>query len=522
VKRLLRDDTGSLPVAVLLSIIGVGVSTVLLTTILQLTSVTKVERGRAYALQAARSGLETAVARLRSAKDTAGRGSVTALPCGDGATPQLTGSVGADTSGRANGPLRFTVTITYFTQDPEGRSAVWLSANGKPCATKLGGPPAFAVLDATGVDVATGRERHLFGTYTFKTVLRSSAPGGQLRVWQTSTDVFCVDAGTANPGPGTTVTMQKCATEDGTPDGRAIGRQRFRYNPNLTISFVDAGSEAPDTLCLEAGWPQQAGAIVKLQPCGATTQMRQQWSFTTASGLSGTNDGRTIGNHCFSVATPETVGSLIKLNDKAGTYRSPGCDSGFPNNVQSWTPQPDTGAGAAGLPGTNQLVNSKKYGWCLDVKLMDVTRPYEVIFPCKQTPDPNVRDWNHQWILPKGGVGLIYTPAPDGPACLSIPSLTAVPPVVDAVYRSCSPDAANPPENMTWLVRGADTIDDAERYRIEGTGRFAGYCLTPLPDAPDTQQTMKVGVKRCSGDEYQKWNAEPEARRPNFFRVGER
>ncbi len=504
-----RDDTGSLPLAMLLSIVGVGLSVLLMTTAMQLQGVTRVELGRAAALQAARTGLASALANIRAAKDADGNGLLDKLPCPAVAgTPHVSGPAG-------DGTARFEARITYLSKDPGNHDAAWAAEHGRPCTTVI---PKFAYVVSVGVAAKGGYRRTLFGTYAFKSVRKGNMPGGQLHVFKMNNAKYdlCVDAGPV-PTLGVEVTMQPCAD---LPDGAPVDRQKFGYQPNLTLSLVTADPRLhPNGLCLDAGSVHTVGGSLKLQSCGTTTLRHQQWSFNTASGFFGTTDGQTLNEFCFSVETPDTPGSRIVLNTTAGalTNGNPACNAGYPNNNQSWNPDPAVGAGAAGLPATRQVVNFEKFGRCLDITLEDVTVPFEVVFPCKQTPNPELRDWNQQWDLPEDGIGTISVRAPTGRHCLTSPSLKTKPLLVNA--EPCS--GTEKTDDVVWHVRGADTPSYDEAYRIEGTGVYAGYCLAPLPEEIAWQQADKAGIEPCTGERIQKWNAQPDSTRATFTNIGE-
>jgi hypothetical protein len=503
-----RDQRGSIPLVMLLTVVGVGITVVLSGAVMQSIRTTRSENGRTAALLAARTGLENALAGIRAAKDADGVGAIASLPCGTEGVPQLLGTVAATT-------VRYEATITYLVQDPTGHDATWAHANGKPCASLLNAIPRFAYVESTGYAPGATHTRSLFGTYAFRTAMKGNTSGGLIRDGIAGIDT-CIDAG-AVPAPGTVVTMQTCATN---PDGTAVDRQNFAYQPNVTLALLHVDATLyPDGLCLDAGWPEVVGNVVKLQKCGAATLAQQQWSFNYAASYVGTDDGETTNDKCFARDTGNAAGSKILLNDMddslgVGGYQ---CDERFKSPNHTWDPSPQVGAAAAILPITKQLVNYGKYGRCLDVTLEDPDEPYEVVFPCKQSPDPAVRDWNQQWYLPSDGIGPVYSNTPKGPYCLTLPTIQAGTLSVDA--KACTPSLA--PANMTWRVRGPDTPTDDEAYRIEGTGAWAGWCLQPVePIWDDTAD--KAGIVACSGDPLQKWNAEPGSTAARFGGIGER
>jgi hypothetical protein len=535
-RRRRRDESGSLALAMLVTIAGVGMSTVLMATTIQVVQGSRVEQTKTAALQGARAGVSSALGAIRSAVDTStGLGSVAKLPCATlPSSPQVTGKVGAAST------ISYRVSISYFTQDPAShlQDSSWMSANGKPCVTQLtpsGALPAYAYVESTGTDSQTGSNRTLFGVYAFHTVVNANVPGGQIHDWKTNAGSpdLCLDAGAA-PGAGTTLTMQNCATK---PDGTAVDRQKFGYQPGLVITLTTADPATfPTGLCIDAGSPQKANNVLKLQNCATTTAgaLRQEWSFNFASGFFGTTDGVNLNTFCWSITNPDTAGSPITLNDTAGSNGKSACNTNYPNNFQTWNPSPEVGPGAAGQPiptselgGLNihasQLVNFDEFGRCLDVTYEDVTKPYEVVFQCKQSPTLDLQNnWNQAWASPvDGATGPIYTytmSADKNFYCLTMPTLPAGPALV--TVAQCNPAA--PAANQIWWSRGPATTSADQQYRIEGLGAWAGYCLASLTDQPAWQQANKAGLQVCNGDKIQKWNAVASSSPSGMSAIGER
>jgi hypothetical protein len=481
----------------LLTIVGSGLSIVLMSVVLQAIRDTRSEHGRASALMAARTGLTSVLGSLRAARDDDGTGRPDLLPCGIGADParwptQLAGDAGG---------ASYEVTIVYLISDPTGQSLQWAQARGTPCPA-AGANPRYAYLSSEG-RAANGNQRTISATYSFKVAGRGNMPGGHLRIYRTAASVhdLCVDAGAA-PRAGTVVTMQTCAVDSA---GAAVPGQKFGYQSNLTINLSTADLSAyPNGLCLQAGWPQAVRQPLTLQVCGRPAVPQQRWSFNWASGFAGTTDDRTMNEFCWSVETADTPGSLIRLNDTSGGLGNAPCNQSYPNSFQSWNAAAEAGAGASGVA-TKQLVNFQVFGKCLD-QARPVTD--QKVFPCKQTPDPQVRDWNQVWFVPESGIGPLYHVMLDGTKrCLRLPPLANNPPTTSVV--TCDPDTLVAPTDLTWRFRGADTPTYDEAYRIEGTGPWAGHCLQPLPGMLSGQQGVRVGIKPCSGDRLQKWNAEP-------------
>jgi hypothetical protein len=488
------DERGSLPLAMLVTLIGVMLSAVLTPVLLNQVQSTRNQTERVHALAAAQTGIDVALGQIRNANDGAGNGVRTALPCGP-----LSGSVGV------GGAARYQVTIDYLMSDPRGQSDVWVTANRLPCLAGNGTAivPAYALLRAAGTDRATGAFtavpiRSLRATYPFQTT-NGNVAGGLIHVFKTATSQdLCLDAGSATPAVATNVTMRPCTT--------ASAQQTFAYDRNLTLVLASSRTVSqPLGLCLDAGAvPHVAGRVVQFQPCATTTQPQQQWSLNDAANFEGTADGVALDGFCFNVQTANSTGSFVVLGSAAtGTCR------GANDNTQTFSPEAAVGAGAAGAS-AGQLVNLNQFGRCLAVTEQNVGYPYLVAWPCKQAPNPANIGWDQRWTLPAAGVpGRIVT-SPGGNYCLSSPGSVA--PGQYPTLVACPPGVATP-LNLSWTVY-ANTGTYATSYRIMDA---FGYCLAPTdpgaapPDLyPNGQQISKLVVATCGGSTLQKWNAPPD------------
>jgi hypothetical protein len=159
--RRARDDGGSMPLAVLLSMVTVAVTAVLAASLASRIQETRFQVQRVQALTAAQAGLDVATARIMAAHDTSMLFVVADLPCAIGAArPDIEGVVGA------GGSAAYRVDIAYFTEDPHGHADAWLAANGTDCAADS---TRFAVLSSTGSDGNDGNSRVLTATFVFPT-----------------------------------------------------------------------------------------------------------------------------------------------------------------------------------------------------------------------------------------------------------------------------------------------------------------------------------------------------------------
>ncbi len=517
-----RGDDGSLPTAMLLTIVGVGLSALLAGTVSAQQRTTRVDGQRADAVNAAQAGIDVALAHIRTAVNPAdGSGDRSKLPCNRPATassgfPQgyaFTGSVSAGQPGS------YTTEIYYLPSDPGPGDLTWARSNRLSCTVGSGTTtvPLYALIAATGKG-GPESTRTIYTTYSFSSTMSNpNIPGGQIRMLRPNvTDVeYCFASPVDTPAPGEALWVRPC---DDTSK-----RQEFAYEANLNLVLVSTRTKAnPRGMCLDAGWPQTDGNTVTFQPCSATTVPRQQWGENDYSAFQGTTDGVDLNQFCMNVSAPGSS-SVVKIADT--TINDTNCHVGW-DWRKTLFPDADVGTGRAGTA-TNQLVNYDQFGRCIDITADDVSYGFVVIYPCKQKPSGRVQ-WNQDWVLPAIPAGAttasgpIYTtcplttsdpPCPNGKDfCLTSPGTTA--PGQYVIVQECPPGPT--PANMTWTHR-KDTGFYATSYRIESTyGAAPGvsYCLSPTDpkaSSPDLWYTFgvpfsKLVLANCSTSELQKWN----------------
>lgn len=500
-----RDDAGSMPLAILLTVVGVLLSSVLASIVTVRTTSTRQAVRSQHALDAAQAGLDVAVGHIRAAhrgNDPTGvnhSGSLSTLPCSGESVAQqklapalrtaaFTGAVGV------GGGADYRVYISY-TRTRGGEPIDCRNPGGVARA------PAFAELVAIGTDYTADHTRTLHATYTFRTT-NENIPGGLIHVFRTATSQdLCFDAGSGSPGPGTPLTVQPCSA--------GSDQQEFAYNPNLTIRLLSSITDSlPLGMCLQAGAVPHtsSGVPVTFQPCGATTQAAQQFGFNDTANFEGTSNGVTLDGYCFNVQLPDSAGSAVVLNTGGSSCGGPY------DNRRAFSPDAAVGAGAAGAA-TRQLVNFAQFGRCLDVTNQNVGSSYMIVWPCKQVPDATRVLWNQKWTLPSpaGTPGEITTTSP-GPAtrrCLKSPLSTATGAYVTVIACPATPDPG-----LYWKVHGY--TGDARSFTIVDAN---GNCLAaadPEREPPHDQgyQISKVVVVTCSGSYLEKWNADPEVLEP--------
>ncbi|MEV6598191.1 RICIN domain-containing protein [Actinoplanes sp. NPDC051346] len=484
-------DTGSMPMAMLVGVVSMGLTASIVPVVLQNLTTTRTIDERTESIDAANAGLDAAMAQLRAASTGAGAtlaGNLAGLPpC------EITGVEAAD-------GLRYRVKITYYglPEDADDES----TAVEMPCPpTEV---PTKAVLTVTGTGAAdatlvegAAATRTVEATYKFKRTSSNTA-GGLIRLATAppGTPHVCMDGSDDPDTTKPTLTIKECKTG-------GASEQRFVYTKELSIRLMYSEStENPTGLCLEAD-SQTIGAVVRLQKCLGRV-FTQQWSLDDSSRFRGTaNDGADSNNLCLSAQTTET-GMIVALNDCKGEY-----------DKDIWRPDPAAGAGGAGIE-TGQLVNFKQFSRCLDVTGFDVNAKYMIVWFCKQAPNGNVR-WNQQWELPPLSLskedqqkGRFRTAGKDNPGfCLREPPE----PYGYVTLEACGArvggiDPLDTPSYLKWTMYG-DTKSPVTSYSVVSN---RGECLVAtdltvaVPDA-HFDGTAKVKTARCTTSPLQKWNA---------------
>jgi hypothetical protein len=473
------DDRGSLPLAMLLTTVVMGLSAVLVpVVVLQANSTGKVS-SRNSALDAARIGMDVALGQIRSSV-----GDYTKLPPCEMASP-------------AGAAEPYTVRISYY------------GASGADLGCPPTGIPATAQLSASGTGASDTRT--LDAKYTFKTT-NENISGGNIRLDQPTSPYLCMDSGgTRRPATGAPVRMEACERK---PDSKGnlvytvSTDQRFAYTEFLYIKLVN--SESPGAqygMCLDAPTPRKTGDTVTFKPCEALKNPRQQWSLDNSSNFRSTSNGVDLDAFCLNLSTPGKAGGALVIG---------GCGGGSDQRV--FRPQASVGAGMAaaktptGESATGQLINFKQFSRCLDVTNHDVNMSYMIVWFCKQAPNGDV-SWNQRWTMPKPAVAekdaqvdRIRTTGTSSPGvCLRSPQSIASNKYVTVTSCTTSGTLAS---DLQWRILG-DTGTYATSYTVLDN---QGHCLTPTDltvSNPDTHGdgTAKTKVAVCDGSLLQKWNA---------------
>ena len=147
VRGRLGGDSGSMAIALLLTIVALGMSVVLTTIVATQLRSTKNDVTRVEALNAAQTGLDVALGQLRAATTTVGSGvgDLKKLPCA-----QTIGITGTVSSGAA---ATYSVRIAYLAEQPPTMDPVWVQARRMTCNPGVGPSalPQYAFLESTGL-----------------------------------------------------------------------------------------------------------------------------------------------------------------------------------------------------------------------------------------------------------------------------------------------------------------------------------------------------------------------------------
>jgi hypothetical protein len=503
-RRLRRgDDSGSIPLVLVLSIVGVGLSLLLATTVQIQQRTTRFDVRRAHALNAAQTGIDVGVSKIRAAIKSGGSGDLAKLPpCGT-----FTGSVNPD------GSAPYEVTIYYLSEKPQSGDVDGAAA-GSMCmpGAKPTTVPRYALIKSIGKSQPGAVGRTLVATYVFSTTtINPNIPGGQISAYrETSTVKLCLSADRDRLTGGEPVIVATCVNPP-------TGRQKFAYEGNLNLVLVSSRTPSnPRGMCVDAGSRPAHQSSVTFRPCAATTTPSQQWGLNDYSAFQGTTDGINLNNFCLNVRDPGTNLSPVVLGNQSNDQNA--CEKGFSENKTFFT-DPAVGTGKAGRA-TKQLVNYSQFSRCIDVAENNPKTKFLVVFPCKQQPTGTVT-WNQVWNLPEIAPGDSSVDGPIHTATAGVSyCLTNVGPTQYPELSVCSPGSVTD-QSMIWTYR-VDSGTYSSSYRIESTyGASPGnpYCLTPTDLGGSKKDVWtvfggsadfsKVALARCDDSAMQKWNASP-------------
>jgi Ricin-type beta-trefoil lectin domain len=482
-----REDRGSLPLAMLLTIVGIGVSGLLAAATTAQLGATRSAVQNTDALDVAQTGIQVALERIRMSVAADGSGDTTKLPCGP-----YTGTLAGGT-GRT-----YTVAIYYLATQPPTGDVPWAQANKLPCPGPTYGTaatkPFYALLSSTGT-VPAAASRTITATYRLQSQSREDFAGGLIHLYGPTNPDLCFAAPSTTPAAGTPLTMQVC---DATNDA-----QRFAYTKNLALLLVATGVDGSTGMCLDAA--PVHNTPVRFQPCSGAEQ--QQWSYTASRNFEAI-DKRRRTDMCFHLTTPGTVGSTVVLYDS----RSDPTACGAPYTT-SRSFSPEFAVGSGNVVPSGQLATFGRFSTCV----ADDNDTDTLVELCDQVPvggpPPTEADWYWIWNLPAPGTtGPIWVNSKYGNRdyCMTSPGTPAL-----GAYVTLTRCPSPIPPSMTWKITGPTGIYSTT-YRIESSYSAAAgttYCLAvpdPTANPPDPNQalgTTRLTVAPCTGSTLQKWNA---------------
>ena len=481
-----RPDEGSLPLAMLVVTVVMSLSAVMVPIVVRQIKNTQNYAQRGSALDAAQTGLDVMMARVRAASDALQNGYLENLPpC------SLTGTVGA-----TGGAISSTYTVSVVYRDENGTAIT---------ACAVYDVPTTATVTSTGTNGSSNRT--LIATYVFSTS-NTNIPGGPIKISSTTlSSNQCLDGGSAaSPAAGTAVTVQAC---------NGSSQQQFGYTADLYLKLIGSESSSASLgMCLFANSTRVSGTTpVVFQACPTLRTTTYQWALDGASVFHATTSAsKSDGSYCMNIRTPGSATDHVVL--------LAGCGASATKNV--WYSAPGVGAGMAG-DSTNQLVNYKQFSRCLDVTSKNMSATYMIAWFCKQDPGALV-DFNQQWVHPVPVLPAVSATGPiivnntstnsnanNGTAannyCLKSPGTPTSTSWVTVV--TCPTAAIQAQSALTWTVYH-DTGDYGTSYRIMDSN---GNCLQPTEQGTGiannyhSDGTSKVMIATCSTADIQKWNA---------------
>lgn len=513
----LADDRGSLPMAMMVMVIGLTLTSAFIPNLISQRKSTTFDTTRVHSLNAAQGGIDAIIGKIRKATNS-GKGDPTKLPCTTDAsqsqTTPLTGNVAA-------GSASYQVTIQYFVSDP----TVQASPVPMRCVPGYGtydtasgsSVPRYARITSTGSDNVGGvtanggsPSRTLSTVYKFQ-VDNSNISGGAIRSYPNGTSeatIWCLDVGSGTPTAGSTaLKLQQCSTTY-----PPAAQQVFAYRTDLTlqltssIGIVVGGTTYTTGLCIDirdtSSTAPISGSPLILKKCGplGSPVWSQQWSFDDHSSFqaatSSSASTAALSGQCMTVAS-HTANTSVTM----GT-----CDNILTSPTDAWIPTPSVGAGAAAAAGSMQWINFQQFGRCINSPNSQVNPPYIIAPGCKQNPKPGGVNWN-QKLTYDSTSGWFYYFTNNIKYCLynqgtGLDSFVLLTP--------CSSNPANSvaPAKMMWTRSTPATSPNtpfSQQYRFQNGGLCISLKTVPTNDAYTVWP--KLVMTTCDYSTLQQWNA---------------
>jgi Tfp pilus assembly protein PilX len=558
-RRLRSDERGSMPVAMLVTMVAVSLSAGLATLMNSQTTDTRNESDRVAAISAAQAGLDAGLATIRQSLVSVASvvGDLTKLPCAS-VTATLS-KQGISTTTAAT----YSTSFAYFLVNPSGKVNLLMPLgdlsnvtrlvkgtsldtvmtdvgrtvsdisdttklastldNAIPCTVGSGvtQTPLYALLRSTAK--VGNITRTLYATYSVRST-EETLDGGHIVVAGTG-GLLCLGAQAADLAATTTPSPMYVYAVSCTGDQDA---DTFIYPKNLNLSLaktrtnLNADQPYPYGLCITTPAVPKDGDAVTFSACKSTstrlaTQMfsydvnaQTYYSAFLLTGIASLTTTPSSGsNFCLSV--DDTTKALPQVILKSTSVY---CGSAG-RTGKAFVPDATVGAGGAGV-GSGQFVNFAEVGRCLDLTSekpdgsgFTSTQPVGLItYPCKQsfTGTPY---WNHNWISPVLAIGVesvtgtVSTTPTNGAWinqkwCMKSPGATG-----GYVWVALCSTAT---VDLNWTIYGAST-DVSKAYRVMDV---YGNCLMAagaLGSAYKYSGWSYVITAKCDGSDAQKWNA---------------
>ncbi len=496
-----RDEGAAMALSLFLIFIIMTLSVAIAGALLVQVHPTQYAQKETRAEGAAEAGFDVALNRFRAANNGAGTGVNAYLPCTSASGTVLSGSLGSQP-----GSMTYAVTIRYYTTDPTGQSDSWLSSNAVACSGSAPATaPSFALLESTGDGAAvpgsnaSSGSRVIRTTYAFHTN-NVNILGGLVYLYNSASG-WCLT--TASQVIGANVQVAPCSATD--------IKQQWSYTTNLLLETQNAAG----TLFCIKGNPN--GSIAVLAAC-STTDAQQLWSFNDVGRFEGAAavNGNTNGwcltvNSASASAFPTVTTNVVVKNECSGSY----------DDQHTFSPTAAVGAGKAG-DATQQLVNYKYFGRCLDITGANPSATWLIGYPCKQKPSASYLLWNQKFYwdtttsqlctdndngaVPSTGCGGA-APSGDTLYCLYAGS-NSTPPTAGArvLLKQCSTSD----NSQKWVRNNYDTGSYSTSWIIKTKSNGLCFELNPTGASEAStydQQWGTILVNTCDGSTKQKWNA---------------
>jgi hypothetical protein len=550
------NDRGSIPMAMLVMLVGASFGAMLLPMLLTQMSSTRFEVSRVHSLNAAQAGIDVALGMVRSATTIDlsrpdAPGDPAKLPCNP-VTKPIVGT--ANQLGGGVGSGAYTATIAYYAVgDPAAHSndPTWLNDNMMQCVDGYGtydgtlgtAVPSFALITSTGTDGPSGNGaspgRTLQTTYVFSTT-NANFRGDVIPFVLGANAPLCLDAGSSPwANNGTQPTLQACPAPAplGSPPTLVPAGQSWFWRTDNTIQLVQSvGTSHPNGVCLTTPDYYSIGSSITISDCGplGTPDNHQIWGSDSNRRIQGGLDSCVTPMGWWwpgfwylpSLAYPPIVGSILRLQFCAGV--SP--------DYQKTDPKPNVGYGGAGFS-TNQLAVGGIFSQCLDVPrewpalgVLPGTpggNNFLGVYPCKRGNGLTTVPWNQQFTpdnpptdLPATGKYVVYYPLNVfniGKYFLTSTGVAGS--YVTDSFHDCSESpqifcttGTIDPKQVKWTYYGTKdatgkTLPYTDRYTLRD---FNGLCMAPGPPyiVSNTAYTTVISAV-CDGTPNQKWNADP-------------